>query len=174
MTIHGGGLPGLCGFACASYGIYVEGPNNLIDGCNIYDTSGAGVQIYNSTGDAPDNNIIRNNRIHDITRTGSLDEVWGIIRTGANNQIYNNVIYNISVGNINQGNAAIPWPALDTLKSITTRFTATPCGGLWSLALDGLARTSATTSATEIVKATTSTMVSARSNQTTCLPILIS
>ena len=108
VKIHGGGVPGLCGFQCASYGIYVQGPNNLIDGCDIYDTSGAGVQIYNSSGDSPDNNTVRNNRIHDITRAGSLDEVWGIITVGANNHIYNNVIYGINIGNAGQtGNAAI-------------------------------------------------------------------
>ncbi|MEP7308708.1 MAG: right-handed parallel beta-helix repeat-containing protein [Acidobacteriota bacterium] len=107
VKIHGGGLPGLCGYQCASYGIYVEGPNNLIEGCDIYDTSGAGVHIFNANGDSPDNNTIRNNRIHDITRTGSLDEVWGILVLGANNKIYNNSIYGISVGNVNQGNAAI-------------------------------------------------------------------
>ncbi|MEO8256964.1 MAG: right-handed parallel beta-helix repeat-containing protein [Acidobacteriota bacterium] len=105
--IHGGGLPGQCGYQCASYGIYIEGPNNLIEGSDIYDTSGAGIQIYNAEGDSPDNNIVRNNRIHDITRAGSLDEVWGILVLGANNQIYNNVIHGINVGSINQGNAAI-------------------------------------------------------------------
>jgi len=107
VSIHGGGLSGLCGFVCASYGIYVMGPNNLIDGCDIYDTSGAGVHIYNASGDSPDNNIVRNSRIHDITRAGTLDEVWGILSLGANNQIYNNAIYRINVGRINQGNAAI-------------------------------------------------------------------
>ena len=86
LTIHGGGAPGFCGFKCASYGIYIGGPNNLVDGCDIYDTSGAGVHIYNGAFDGPDNNIIRNNLIHDITRAGSLDQVWGILVTGADNQ----------------------------------------------------------------------------------------
>jgi parallel beta-helix repeat protein len=107
VTIHGGGVPGLCGWQCNSYGVYVEGPNNLIDGCDIYDTSGAGIHIYNASGDSPDNNTVRNNRIHDITRTGSLDQVWGIIVTGNNNHIYNNVIYRINVGNPIQGNAGL-------------------------------------------------------------------
>lgn len=107
LVIHGGGATGLCGFACASYGVYVKGPNNLIDHCDIYDTSGAGMQIYNASGDPPDNNVVRNNKIHDITRTGSLDEVWGIVILGSNNQIYNNLIYAINVGNVNPGNAGI-------------------------------------------------------------------
>ncbi|MEP7308717.1 MAG: right-handed parallel beta-helix repeat-containing protein [Acidobacteriota bacterium] len=108
VVIHGGGLPGLCGYQCASYGVYIKGPNNLVENTDIYDTSGAGIQIYNADGDAADNNILRNNRIHDITRTGSLDEVWGIINVGSNNQIYNNLIYGIKIGNpANSGLAGI-------------------------------------------------------------------
>ena len=45
-----------------------------------------------------DNNIIRNNRIHDITRDRTSGQVWGIIVVGNNNQIYNNLIYRVSVG----------------------------------------------------------------------------
>ena len=68
----------------------------------MYDVSASGVQIYTFAGsDQADNNIVRNSRIHDITRTGDLDQVWGILVTGANNQIYNNVLYGISVGNAN-------------------------------------------------------------------------
>ena len=109
VRIHGGGLPGQCGLGCASYGIYVAGPNNLIDGCDIYDVGGAGIHIYNGGGDGANNNIVRNNRIHDITRTGNPDQVWGIIVVGANNQLYNNTIWGINVGNVNnqQGNAGI-------------------------------------------------------------------
>ncbi|MEO8256944.1 MAG: right-handed parallel beta-helix repeat-containing protein [Acidobacteriota bacterium] len=108
VVIHGGGTTGLCGYQCSSYGIYIKGPNNLVENCDIYDTSGAGMQIYNATGDSPDGNIIRNNRIHDITRTGSYDQVWGILAaSGSNNQIYNNLIYGINVGNANSGNAGI-------------------------------------------------------------------
>ena len=53
------------------YGIYISAPNNLIENCDIYDNKGAGIQVYNDDGASPDNNIIRNNRIHDITRVGS-------------------------------------------------------------------------------------------------------
>jgi hypothetical protein len=102
-TIHGGGKPGFCGWQCNNYGIYLQGPNNLIDHCDIYDTSSAGIHAYNANGDSPDNNIIRNNRIHDITRAGTLDEVWGIIVVGSNNQVYNNTVYGINIGNVNEG-----------------------------------------------------------------------
>jgi len=107
VKIHGGGLSGSCGFECSSYGVYIAGPNNLVQGCDIYDTSGMGIQIYNYTGDAPDNNILRQNRIHDISRTGSPDQVFGILVAGSNNQVYNNVIYGITAGNVNSINSGI-------------------------------------------------------------------
>lgn len=108
LTIHGGGRTGECGFACASYGVYLKGPSNLVEGCNIYNTSGAAIQIYNgSATDQSNNNVIRNNLMHDITRTGDVNEVWGVIISGANNQLYNNAIYNISVGAANASNAGI-------------------------------------------------------------------
>lgn len=108
VTIHGGGLPGLCGFECASYGVYIEGPNMLVENCNIYDTSGAFIQIYNAAGDPPDNAIIRNNRLHTLTDMGDATQVYGIIVSGADDtQIYNNIISGIAIGNVGGGNAAI-------------------------------------------------------------------
>lgn len=103
-VVHGGGLPGVCGFACASYGVYLAGPNCLVDGCEIYDTSGAGIQVFNNVGgipdgDPPDDCIIRNTYIHDITRLGDANQGWGIVNWGANNtQIYNVKIWNLTVG----------------------------------------------------------------------------
>ena len=91
LTLHGGGT------ADFSNSIYIQTPNNLVDGCNIYDGSGAGVQIYNGYNhDMPGGNIIRNNVIHDFTRVvtgGRADGV--IIAGGTGNQIYNNLFYNI-------------------------------------------------------------------------------
>jgi len=107
LYIHGGGRPGECGFGCASYAIYVNSPNNLIENCELYDTSGAFVQIYSKLGEA-NGNIVRNNRMHDLSRTGDPSEVWGIVITGANNIIYNNLIYNITkYGQQYVGDAAI-------------------------------------------------------------------
>ncbi len=109
-TIHGGGIPpplALNGYTHSSYGVYCSGPSNLVDGNNIYDVSGYGIQVYNAGSDPADNNIVRNNRIHDITRSGDLDQCGGIIIGGSTNYFYNNRIYNISVGNTNANNAGI-------------------------------------------------------------------
>ncbi|HWW88482.1 MAG TPA: right-handed parallel beta-helix repeat-containing protein [Vicinamibacterales bacterium] len=108
VKIHGGGLPGGCGFMCASYGIYIAGPNNLVDKCEIYDTSGAFIQVFNADGDSPDANTIRNTTMHDLSRAGGTSgQEWGILVAGNNNAIYNNLIYNISVADSNPVAAAI-------------------------------------------------------------------
>ncbi len=95
LKVHGGGRSGQCGIPCGGYGIYLAGPNNLVDHCDVYDTTGAGIHIYNGAGDPANNNIVRNTRIHHITR-GYDARMWGILVAGSNNQVYNNVIDNIS------------------------------------------------------------------------------
>ncbi len=98
LTVHGGGDVG-----DFSYGFYIQSPDNLIENCNVYDTAGFGIQIYNGNqnspyfGPSPDNNIVRNCFVHDITRSGNTNRV-GIMVTGVNNAIYNNVIYRIGLG----------------------------------------------------------------------------
>ena len=112
LKISGGGLSGECGWQCASYGIYINSPNNLIEGCDISDPCGAGIQLYSKLGEA-NNNIIRNNIFRDIGRSGDPGQIYGILCTGADNQIYNNLIYNITKQGT-QGNA-------DAAISITNR-----------------------------------------------------
>lgn len=108
LTISGGGVPGGgCGFACNSYGVYLQGPNNLVDGCNIFATYGAGIQIYNASGDLATGNVIRNTIIHDVVNTESPGEYWGIIVIGPNTQIYNVLIYGLTLNTGNSGDAAV-------------------------------------------------------------------
>lgn len=104
LRVHGGGRTGAgCDYTCNSYGIYIAGPNNLVEDCEIYDNASGGMQIYNSSGDSPDNNIVRRNYIHDQTRVGNPAQLWGIIIAGNNNQIYNNVFSNIRNGAVGDG-----------------------------------------------------------------------
>ena len=103
VVIHGGGIAGSCGFACSSYGIYVAGPNNLMEDVEIYDTSGACVHIYAGSGDAANSNIVRRMNCHDVTRYGDASQLWGVLVSGDNNQIYNNLIANIDGGSVGDG-----------------------------------------------------------------------
>ena len=42
------------------YGFYLNGHDNLIDGCQIYNNGGYGVHMYQSGGTGVSNNIVRN------------------------------------------------------------------------------------------------------------------
>lgn len=104
LTIHGGGLPTEnCvepnQYLCNQYAFYISSKRNLIQGNDLYDTSGAAIQLYNNNSIHPgfvaEDNVIRNNRIHDITRAGNPGHMWGILVAGDRNHIYNNLFYNI-------------------------------------------------------------------------------
>jgi hypothetical protein len=90
LTIHG------CGDAGDYSAAFVIGtPDNVVDGCNVYDTSGVGIYFYSNQSQNT-NNIARNNFVHDITRSGS-DYIVGIdVGAGAGCQVYNNVVYNLT------------------------------------------------------------------------------
>jgi hypothetical protein len=101
VTVHGGGEAGRM-----AYGFYVQSSDNLIQGCDIYDVSGYGVHLYNGyQGLTARNNIVRNNRIHDIHRSGDT-RMTGIIDADnvSGTKIYNNLLYNIgTAGSIGAG-----------------------------------------------------------------------
>lgn len=97
LTVHGTGGP---------YGFYIHGTANLVQGCNIYATSLAGIQLYHNASAPgylapPTANIVRGNRIHDITQSyffGAVDtRLWGILDAGVNDVLVNNVIYGLSL-----------------------------------------------------------------------------
>ncbi len=104
LTVHGGGIPGGCGILCTNYAFYLGGSRNLVEYCDIYDTTTAGVQIFNGGGGSADNNIVRYNRIHDITKSGDV-RLWGVIVVGNNNEVHTNLIYrlNFPYGSSNAG-----------------------------------------------------------------------
>ena len=82
LTIHGGGDHGE-----ASYGFYIQSSGNLVEGCDIYDVSGAGIHIFNGYGFSADYNTIRSNTIRDISRSGDW-RAWGVINaSGSGNRI---------------------------------------------------------------------------------------
>src|SRR5207249_12156967 len=61
LKIHGNG--GAVGSNNLNHGIYIEGPNNLVDNCDFYGNAAHGVQVYSSNGGA-NNNIVCNNKSH--------------------------------------------------------------------------------------------------------------
>ena len=75
------------------HGIYMSIPNALIENCDIYNNSGYGIQIYDSSGSRSDGTIIRNNRIHGNRGDGNVT-----LNHGNNIQFYNNVVYGAANG----------------------------------------------------------------------------
>lgn len=78
------------------YGIYFhDGNNGLIEGNDIYNNPGGGIQAYPGT---INNLVIRNNKIHDNNST-IHSPIGGIVISGsgyavANVSVYNNLLYN--------------------------------------------------------------------------------
>ncbi len=97
------------GLAGPTNAIYIKGNDNIVDGCNISNVPGSGIQAYDS-GNAVNlnrNNIFRNNRIDDMPAgmpgwsQALTDSNWAhgiVFNTGPNTQVYNNVITRIHSG----------------------------------------------------------------------------
>jgi len=98
LTVHS------VGSSDFSHAFYIQSGNNLVQGCNIYDFTGAGVHVYNGYGPSFSNNIVRNNVIHDGRAGASGQRHWGIIIANGsqNTKVYNNLIYGIP----NQGGSS--------------------------------------------------------------------
>jgi hypothetical protein len=90
LRLHGGGTSDF------DNGFYIESPNNLIEGCEIYDAVGAAIQIYNAKGRTiPNNTIVRNNVVRDFTRLTNQRSDGVIVGGGTGAKIYNNIFYNL-------------------------------------------------------------------------------
>lgn len=89
--------------AFGTYGVYCNGlGNNIIEYCNIHNTSTAGCQIYHAFPNVPENNIFRYNIIHDITESDEpTGKIWGLILAGNNNKAYGNLFYNLTGAGVN-------------------------------------------------------------------------
>ncbi|TAL62803.1 MAG: DUF1565 domain-containing protein, partial [Bacteroidetes bacterium] len=75
------------------HGFYIEGANNLVEDCDIYQNAGWGVHIYKNGGTGvANNNIVRNNKIHDNAWVGNRG-VGIILSSGNGNMAYNNIIW---------------------------------------------------------------------------------
>ena len=72
------------------HGFYISIPSALIQGSDIYNNSGCGIQVY---GGLTDNTTIRNNRVHDNRDCGVT------LNHGNNILFYNNSVYdNVGTG----------------------------------------------------------------------------
>jgi parallel beta helix pectate lyase-like protein/uncharacterized protein DUF1565 len=75
------------------HGFYIAMQHTLIDGCDIYNNSGYGIQVYNghcTTYDCADHTTIRNSSIHNNRGTGGVTLSYGRNISFSNNIVYNN------------------------------------------------------------------------------------
>ncbi|MEX2204672.1 MAG: right-handed parallel beta-helix repeat-containing protein [Myxococcota bacterium] len=79
------------------HGFYIASPDNLIDGCEVFDNAGWGVSVFNGHANESDRNIVRNNRIHHNARAGRRG-AGIILSSGDDNVAINNVIYGNKIG----------------------------------------------------------------------------
>ena len=88
-----------------SHGFYVAMQYTLIDGCDIYNNGGYGIQIYDSsctTNDCADNTTIRNSQIHDNRGDGGVTLSYGSNIVFEHNFVYNHLNgVEVSYGNPN-------------------------------------------------------------------------
>jgi parallel beta-helix repeat protein len=86
LRVHGNGLSDF------DHGIYISSPDNLVDGCEVYQNAGWGVHVYNGEATDADRNTVRNNRIHDNARVGRRG-AGIVLSSGEDNIAYNNIIF---------------------------------------------------------------------------------
>jgi parallel beta-helix repeat protein len=101
LTIHGGPSN-----SDAWHGLYLGQPNILVQGCNIFDFTGDGIQLYNGYGQTYGGVIVRNNWVHDARTTFINARHNGILAGSgaAGAYLYNNVVYNVAgAGGSNYG-----------------------------------------------------------------------
>ncbi len=79
------------------HGLYITGPDNLVDGCEVYRNAGWGVHLYNGDANDVDRNVIRNNRIRDNARVGRRG-AGIVLSSGRDNIAFNNVIFGNQLG----------------------------------------------------------------------------
>jgi parallel beta-helix repeat protein len=75
------------------FAFYIQSSDNIIDGCEMYNLDGYGVQFYNGyTFDSVDRNVVSNNKFYN---TGFVRFFGGItVNHGTDNKIFNNIFYN--------------------------------------------------------------------------------
>jgi hypothetical protein len=105
--------------------MYIQSSFNLVDGNDIYNATGFGIQIYKTSGTNGINcsyNIVRNNKIHD---TGSGNSGL-LFAQGDGNLAYDNVLWN------NNRGIQVAYGASNTQVYNNTIYHSTGEAGIWN------------------------------------------
>ena len=90
----------LTAYSQAGYHFYIGGGNVLIENCELDHAGGYAIHQYTSDPSGGNNNIYRNNLIHDNGITMSANSADGILlySNSSSHKVYNNIIYNHARG----------------------------------------------------------------------------
>jgi len=120
MKIHDNGSSVL------HHGIYMHSSHNLVTGCDIYNNSGFGVQIYHDNAASGINtsyNTLSGNKLHDNVASGA------VLAGGVGNLAYNNLIWN------NRGGILVDYSASNTGVYYNTIYANNAGGGVAGIRL---------------------------------------
>jgi len=130
MKIHDNGSSVL------HHGIYMHSSHNLVTGCDIYNNSGFGVQIYHDNAASGINtsyNTVSGNKLHDNVASGA------VLAGGVGNLAYNNLIWN------NRGGILVDYSASNTGVYNNTIYANNAGGGVAGIRLGANVSASNTT-----------------------------
>jgi len=130
MKIHDNGSSVL------HHGIYMHSSHNLVTGCDIYNNSGFGVQIYHDNAASGINtsyNTLSGNKLHDNVASGA------VLAGGVGNLAYNNLIWN------NRGGILVDYSASNTGLYYNTIYANNAGGGVAGIRLGSNVSASNTT-----------------------------
>ena len=130
MKIHDNGSSVL------HHGIYMHSSHNLVAGCDIYNNSGFGVQIYHDNAASGINtsyNTLSGNKLHDNVASGA------VLAGGVGNLAYNNLIWN------NRGGILVDYSASNTGVYYNTIYANNAGGGVAGIRLGANVSASNTT-----------------------------
>src|SRR6266566_3279474 len=120
MKIHDNGSTVL------HHGIYMHSSHNLVTGCDIYNNSGFGVQIYHDNAASGINtsyNTVSGNKLHDNVASGA------VLAGGVGNLASNNLIWN------NRGGILVDYSASNTGVYYNTIYANNAGGGVAGIRL---------------------------------------
>jgi hypothetical protein len=79
-----------CGGSPLGHGLYIGTSDNLVDSNWVHNNWGYGIHVFSGSLAEPNNNIVRNNRVNNNTRSGPGG---GITLDGDGSLVYNNLVY---------------------------------------------------------------------------------
>lgn len=89
-----------------SYGLYISGHDNIVNGNRLFDNAGFGLVIYTTSQIGVNNNVVTSNKIFGNSATHANSKGGVLLSSGSGNVFYNNLVYNNTYNGIQLSNGA--------------------------------------------------------------------